>query len=807
MADPLQRRARALALGLLALLLPSAGCRSADVSDPADPAPASGDSTGVTPPPVPGPVDLDPPRFAGLQRIEWVQHGELELVWEPGLDDVTPTAGLRYDIWFSADPFAAPGEQTATVPLRTEPGVHRLRVRADTPGRYWVRAVDARDRTSPWGTALSQRAHRPWVSARDGRALSDIGECAELNPGRALCVGEGGFVGLWDRDHWEPLDLAADVTWRLAYGPGTLWLYSDRGHLHEWVAGEGVQRREVRFDVAPEPPFRTFTADPGGLLYWVDTGGRVWVGVPGDFRRMRRPLAMPEDEGCTELQALAFSETVGFAVCEDGSVWTANFARDVRWMSLTVQTPFAFEAGTVRAFASDDTGGTLVTASGVRNVGVGGWQAVVEAGRPMDAFARGAVVPGRLGQAVEADGQLTVASDVGLLEGPEGFLELVAGSQGDLAGFAAAPLGAPARSRLLFWRNGAVSRLHQGSQQWLLPPRLEGFVLGARTAAGLLGLQPEGVHRWTAEGWVPMAPAPPAMATTTFTLLTTDPAGTTVYLGGTREDATGVLLASRGGGAWTVEPMVERDREAEARNLQRTEQARLQAFTRAQSRGELPADAVLEPAPAELPVAGAGAAGWTGPVHDLAWGPEGGLLLTGDSVWWRRQGPWIRLWTASPDDAAALRAVDWQGPGLTWRLLRADGWWVCGQDACTPDPAGPSWVDHWREAGVLYGVGADLAVHLFRAPGREPDGPPAAFDPVGEPMPGPAGATPRRRFRTADGDWVWSTAGEFWLHQDGGWRLQGRRDDGLALLVEASTWSLLTPRALRTLADVPPALP
>lgn len=805
-----------LRLAMLAGALLAAACAGDEA-----PAPLVTPATQAPVPAAGGPsIDLDPPVFSGVQRVALLGEGMLRVSWEPARDTRTAAGNLRYHVYHVPELFIELDEITQPL-FTTEPGATSVVVDAFLPGRIFVRAVDEAGLLSSLGGTLYQRVERPIVSARDGRPVTTILGCATLGPGRAVCAGEDGFAAHWDRDHWTPLDVPAGVNWRVEPTTDGAFLYSDIGHLYRLGTDDSLTSLDVRFDIAPQLPIRRFTSGPLGLLWWIDSTGTVYVGVPGDFRRMEHPLTLPASEGCARLQTLAFSANSGFAICEDGTVFSARFDQaELRWSSLTVNTPFPMDSAATGVFASDDTSAIFYGPAGIHRVGVGGWTPIVTAGQPLSTLNPNSPVPTQFPQ-VEASGVvITAATDVGLLQGPDGFFELIAGTELPLAGFTLpSPLESQSGIRIVT-TDGSVAWVDNGRRNWEVAPRLLGFVAGATMPDGtLLAATSTSVYRLSGDDWQEIAPLP-VSGDGQFSLhfVAPDNAGGGLLAGANSEDG-GLFLRQIGSG-WSAEPLAVRDVDGERAALERLQEsiARDHARTLA-AMDPPPVPAPPAPIPPLQPLLARSArSGELGPLAqpvDVDTAPDGrGVMVTEHAVWWRLSGgSWVRLLErAGHIDAVALDA----GPSY---ILVEDGQpFRCVRDVCDegiPDAAGaPMGVRAvWRDADGLLAMLGDAAVVRF-IPSEAGDGPwqDLASVPAGrweQVLAAPEARLPNGRilgrWSQNGSDLMWLDDGSVFELKEGQWIRQGQIDGGLALWINESGWGILGRNGLLTLAPVPDA--
>jgi hypothetical protein len=777
-------------------------------------APDADAGPAVTPPPVEA-GDLAPPTFAGVQRIALVGENRVRLSWDPATDDVTPSPQLRYEVFHAAELFRLPADGDAPT-FTSEPGQTSVDLEVDRAGRFYVRAVDAAGRASPLHGSLYQRVSRPIVSALDGRPFSQVSACEEFEPGRAMCVGPDGFAARWDRDHWTPLQLPDGMDWKFTRQGADLFLYSDVGHLYRFMPNDPPEPLTVRFEEPlPQTPFAQFSVDALGLMYWLDAVGDVWVGVPGDFRRMRHPLALPVDEGCTQLRQFLFSDTAGFAVCLDGAVYSTRYGTDgLRWMPLTVNTPDDVAPGALGILARDDTGGIVVQPDGLRRVGVGGWQPVVVVGRSLDPLDPNAPAITHVGQVVSWGDDIVVATNLGLLRGPEGFLDAMPGTDGDVAGFVR-PTSIESEDTLrLVYRDASVVRLDGSRRTWEVRPMLTGFVTGGLTTQGvLIGVTADEVYRLTDGEWAPTGP-PPAMGDPALALsfVSEDAAGGGLLAAGTSTE--GFFFVRRTGGGWSAEPLGARDIEGEARAAE----AAIEAAARAAARAPAP-DPTAPPAPPPPPeplpdmlyrsATDEERAAFELPIDFDSSADGRGVMVTAHTVWWRVADGWIPLVRREGTiDAVALDG----GPGY---ILIEDGLPIrCVRDVCEEGvaeaadaPMGLRAV--WRTPSGLQGLQGDASVVQFEPSTEVGPWSDIAAVPAGRWVPVvaappealPNGEVAGRRI-VGETDLLWLTDGRVYSLHEGRWVLQGSIPEGYAFWSDGDRWGILGRQGLLTLAPV-----
>ena len=767
-----------------------------------------------TAPPPTSPVsisDVEPPLFSGLQRIELLGFQQVRLHWNAASDDTTPPEQIVYEVFYAAETWRVPAADSEPF-HRTAAGVTSMDATVEHGGRWFVRAVDAAGRKSVLNAPLYQRAYRPTVSALDGQPFARINTCDDFEPGRAVCVGADGFAARWDRDHWTNLNLPDDVDWRIARQGEDLFLYSEVGHLYRFLPNDAPEPLTVRFD-SPEPrtPFSQFAVDPLGLQYWVDADGAAFVGVPGDYRRMTSPLALPASESCGSLRMLLFADNAGFAVCPDGTVHSTRYDQDgLLWMPLTVNTPDDVVAGALKLLARDDTSAVVAHPDGLRRVGVGGWQPIVLAGRPVDSSEPASPLITHVGQVSFWGDDIAVATSAGLLRGPDGFLDPVPGTEGDLAGFVRPSSIEPRDTLRLIERDSAVSVLQGGRRVWEVLPQLTGFIGGATTAQGtLLAATPETIFRLADGAWVELGPTPmqgdPSLR---LTFMTEDANGSAMFAGG--ESSDGPFFMRNSGGSWTSEPLSVRDLTSEARAAQAAAEARERRI----ARGETPDEPALAAMVSRTP-AGQERPALLPPV-DVDTAPDGrGVMITAHEVYWRMGSTWMLLLRREATlQAVALDAGDGYvliEDGLAIRCVRD----LCGGDIPVVTNAPSALRATWRTPQGLAGLLENGAVVRFvpattsgESPATVAAIPAGAWEPVFDASPSPLPAEViRGRFQAGEEDLLWLTDGQLYGLDSGQWIAQGLIPEGHTFWSDGERWGVLGPRGLLTLSPVSDATP
>ncbi len=772
--------------------------------DTAEVAPGEGSAVAAptaAPAPADGPGDVEPPSFDGLTEVALLEDGAFQLRWAAATDNLTGPEAIRYEVFHTIEPFGEP--DPVLRPLATSaPGAteHVVRAPLDT-GRFFVRAVDAAGNASGWGVVLEQRARRPWTRAEDGTLVSELAECEVFEPGRAVCVGAGGYAARWDRDHWTRLEASDAADLKLADVPGGLLLFSPVGHLYQFEPNGPLLPVSTGFvDQTPRTPLRQVAEDFNGLRYWIDAEERVFVGVDSGFRPMERPIGV-ELEGCRTLRGLGFNAVAGFAVCGDGAVYSVSAAEPgMRWLSLTANTPVDLPRGLAELRAPHDTQATVVTGTELRRVSVGGWSLLV------DAATLGA---DELGRPVNHEDRWYVPSSAGVVSDATGTWGIVPGTQGDVVGVLAPTALEPADQLTAIFSNGAVGRVRRGQMSWVVEAGPTGFALPRQTPDGLLALASDGtpgVFRHDGTQWRRVADAPPLDDGTVLAGLGPAPRG--LYAWGVSTAGDGVLLESAGRG-WTgatlryIQPPPPVDPDVGM------------VFDEPMELGPQPVE----------PLAGVDASRLDTPqprleaVLDVAITADGRAAAgtaTGQ-MWWRIAEGWL-LVADLPNaiDALALDAGD------AWVAVSGGTVVRCWRDRCdaeVPQPAeapmsAAAW---WHDAEGLTVLDDAGAVWRFVAAewtdGATARTTPMETTPVGtwQQVAAAPAAAPRervvQRLHTDAVDVVWTDADTVVALRDGRAITLAERPDGLALVRWRDGWALLTEIGLLTLGEVVPARP
>jgi hypothetical protein len=547
---------------------------------------------------------------------------------------------------------------------------------------------------------------------------------------------------------------------------------------------------------APTIPFRSFGADQLGLSYWIDSAGMAWVGVPGLYRPMRSPLAIPDLAGCARLRAWWFGRTTAIAICQDGSVYSTSLEQaGMRWSPITSTTPWEFESGVRTVLSPTEAGGIVVDPGGIRRVGVGGWEPLLEAGLDRAPVADGFAFT-RI-NAVEplAEGGWMVATDAGVMRGDGTTWSTVAAPAGDTVGILPRGMGEVDA----VYTDATVSSVTARAASWRVEPRPSGFVAGTATSTGevyALTSGPEAaLYRWSA-GWVRVSDAPPPSLTLAPTVLAAAD-GSAIYAAFTSADGA-VSVWQHAGGRWTqtsvaylAPPPVPR-----------------------------PNDPPAAPAP-PLPIAtveanrAVGEAPMMQPVVDIDVAADGrALLVTANQAWWLLGTSWVLV--AQRPTPITAGAVD---AGETYILVEDGLVTRCWRDRCgsgvLPATSAPTTIVRtWRSERGLTAIDATGAIHAFS---RSTTPPPAdALDPGANTVAGAfietaapiEGIDPnelRARFTTAETDVALLLDGRLMSRIDGQWYVQTQRTDIVGLYSLGPHWALLTPTGLIAPAAVPAA--
>lgn len=762
---------------------------TAEVEQPAEAAPAPSDPVEME--------DIRPPEFAGVQQVELLGLDLFRISWEPASDDKSDPSEIHYKIYHIVEPYEELTEETPSL-FVTDPGATSATLAHDSaPGRFYVRAVDVAGNHSPPTSGLLQRRSRPLVRASDGTLAARITQCAQLEPGRALCVGEDGYIARWEFNHWEPLDLGGIVaTLRIASTPSGLFVFTELGHLFGFDEEGEPRLVDVSFPRRqPELPFRQFTADHLGLQYWLDAEGRVYVGADREFVPMSRPLALP-GEDCRRLQGLTFSATAAFAACLEGNAYSANPLNPrFTWLSLTPNADFQIDHGFRGVVAANDTEGLLYDETGIRRVGVGGWTPIllvdwhVPGVHPMD-IPEDAPPIGYISQVFRRDGTLHAATDLGLLRYVEASWELTDNTDGALAGLVASGPHELNAHETLIYADGGVGSLGRRGRDWLVERDLTGFETAWRTFDDqtLAVLRDGEVFAWR-DAWQEVADAMPD--------------GTVSGVAGGVDDALFAYGADpQGVGAiwrlndaawrsadWLYEPASEREDEDDGADD-----------------GGFVFEDVLPPEPMTGVPAEDALPGVPSPAlfRHLDIRPDGrALAVTADQVWWRMSDGWRLVHvSASPIHAGFVDA------GETWVILTESGSRRCWRDQCGASvpqvTGGPSAVQSVIvDGGGWVIVDTDQRVHRFvpaQMPPGEPLVEPAFESPTGSwelvrTLGRRAGGLSSYEHTTA-GEVLLTDAGELYERQEADWVLQAEGDDLIAVMPVGEAWGVLTPDGL-----------
>lgn len=761
-----------------------------------------------------------------MTRVELVGLERYTIHWDAALDETSPVESLRYRVYHIVEPYLTLTDEMSPI-LTSEPGALQVTLaNAGEPGRFFVRAVDEAGNASALTPGLMQRSARPLVRASDGRLAAAITGCV-AHPSGTLCVGEEGFAARWTPTGWLTLDLGVVAPLRLARTPAGVFAYSELGHLFGFDDAGDPDLVELKFPLrAPDLPFRQFAADGVGLRYWIDAGGRMFVGAHDEFVPMTRPIAVPGDV-CRRLRGVAYGERASVALCEGDAAFSRN-PRDPgsQWLSLTPNAAFELPNGLDGLIAERDTEMVLFEPGGVRQIGVGGWGAMLladwhaEGVHPMDVPDEPfdvSAIRGLFG----IDDLLYAVTDIGLLSSAGGDWDMVPGTAGALAG--ALPT---ADGISLIYEDGAVGALSRGRVTWSQTPTLSGFDRGfvaddgtaiASLSGATAGSVSGALWAWLEDQWVDLNIALPT--------------GNVAGLAGTRDrlvlygDVNGV------GAIWTPGRA---------------------GFTNTQWR-YAPRPVPVEPG--EAPSAAAGATNPTPPGADDGLGFDDAMVFDDGSDWSANPPPpLVGVVAANSDDAPAPEpfvhldvSADGRGVAIsehqvwwrmqdTWRYLGSrpgtlsavfldardtyvlieDGAAIrCWRSECedvAPLESGPSSV-----LGPLRGAGPDAVVdgtgqvHVFTAATYE--GEPLITPSLELPVGTWAERESLGRFADAvdyaaggDSAALITESGELYERAGEGWELQGEIDDVLSLLAVDDGWAILTPRGLFRLGVVRPAL-
>lgn len=760
-------------------------------------------------------TDIRPPSFAGVGEVALVGLDLFQVSWEPATDDVSDPSAIVYKVYHIVEPYEELDDETPSL-FTSEPGASSATLAHDSvPGRFYVRAVDEAGNTSPVTSGLLQRRSRPLLRGGDGTLAAKITQCADLEPGRALCVGEDGFIARWEFNHWEPLDLGGIVaTLRIASTPSGLFVFTEVGHLFFFDEAGEPQLVDVTFPRRqPELPFRQFTADHLGLRYWLDAEGRVFVGAGREFVPMSRPLALPGVE-CRRLQGLTFSSVAAFAACTEGVAYSANSQQPrFTWLSLTPNASFEVSRGFRGVLAENDTEGLLYDETGIRRVGVGGWTPVllvdwnVPGVHPMDVPEDPPPIS-YVSQVFRHGDVLRAATDLGLLEYVGAAWELVENTEGELAGLVGPAAHDESAGDTLIYSDGAVGRLRGSRRSWLIEQHLQGFSSGWKGSGEQVYAvrnagDRSGIYQHVAGEWERV-----------FELLPDGTVGTTgggdaILAFGQGDDGIGMIWAADGGTwdevQWLYEPTPEPvDEDEEEEEDAEEEDAEEDGFVF----DEVQPPAPLSGVPFEDALAGSPAP--TPFVHVDVVDDGRGVGVTRDQVWWRMNGGW-RL--VHQSDARILAGfVD---AGESWVIVTEAGNIRCWRDQC--DDAGVPQVEGGPDSvrtvlvddGGWVVVDVDGRLHRFApAAGEAPEG---SIEPSFETPAGTwetAGSIGRygdnvsSYHRTGETEVLLTNAGEVLERIDDQWVLQADDPSLLAVLPLGDSWGVLSPGGLFRLGVV-----
>lgn len=761
-------------------------------------------------PPAPPERDLVPPEFAGLERVELRGLEYYALHWSPATDNTSATDAIRYHVFHVVEPYVELSDD-ATPILISEPGATEVFVAHDAPpGRFYVRAADEAGNLSRMTSGLAQRSRRPWTRAADGSALARVTDCLPLGEGRALCVGDQGFVARWDGEGWQPVETGTTAEFRIVRSPAHTWLYSSVGHLVRLDEDAGPELVDVRFEGGrPSLPFRQFAEDGLGLRYWIDSEGVVWIGADRSFRRMERPLALPDADACTRLRALAFADAASFALCEDGAAFSANETQaGRRWQSLTPNAAFPLPSGLRGVLAVSDNEGLFYDDTGVRRVGVGGWRAILLTEYPPSVHPldrpTGGPMPDRMGHLIAEGDTWFVVSDLGLLRYQREAWSVLRDTAGSLVGASPSGRASASGAWTLMYEGGAVAEWRRGRRRWTLAPDLAGFDWAGQADGGeVLARNEDGLWRWDGATWTRVRAGLPG-----GDVALVRQRGERWLAAGLREGAPALWTRSRG--AWasaTVRPLApppEPDPDAPAPEPEVDPET-----------GE-----VLPPEPTPPPALEVDASAEPlalAPIVDADLSPDGRAIAVSErQVWWRVGGTWTRL-TERPHTITGV-ALD---SGETYVLIEGGVVTRCWRDECSPTGERPvaesTWAPEsvlasWRSDAGLVALAEDGSTLLFAA-ASAPEGAASLIEPWAElpsgswveetrPPDAPVRDDVRMLVAVGDGHVVWTEGGQIYEAIGERWVLQGERDDILLALSDGTTWSIVTSRGVLGLGDV-----
>ncbi len=762
-------------------------------------------------------VDETPPEFGGIVSVELLGARTWRVRWEPARDDVALAGMIEYQVLHVAEPWRAPAA-TDTPVAASLPGALDVEVTVDAPsGRFFVRAVDPSGNRSDWGEGLEQRATRPWLRAPDRGPLAEVIDCAIFEAGRALCAGSNGFTARWDRDRWVGLSATDGVDLHVVTTAAEPWIFSDTGHLYRFTPEGDLEPHGLRFlDATPDLPLRQFARDHLGLSWWIDAGGRLFIGAEDRFRLVRYVLGLPDPTQCGPLRGLAFSSAALFAFCDTGSVFSVSTSQpELMWLPLTSQIPFDIDGGIETLAASDDASAWVLAGGGVRRVGVGGWTDGVLEGVPLGAE-QPSLVPSRVGRPAILRGGVHVPTDLGVVVIHEGRARLLPGTEGDaVAAISPGPLE-PQDQVTVVYSDGAVARVRGGRRVWAVEPPMAGFVLAGRAADGTLlamtrGDAP-GIWALQANRWRRLTSSVPTSSDRLFLASTLGGSltGASLFVAGTL-DAQGVIY-EYSGGRWVAAPLLYAAPPAPVPEMAPGE---VMDFALPETEPVVAAPPVL------TELGGVPASEWSVPppplgrviALDVA-GDGRAIAATDSQVWWRTARGWRLLVERLEADIEQV-ALD---AGHSWVLVAGGGITRCWRDECGAPiapvaPAPPEVVAAWRDAGGLATMAADGSVWTFaraalpdtaRGPQPAETTPAGSFAQTAPPQASPSGVGVRQRIWRDDGlDVLWTDDGALSTLVEGSWLAQGFLDDGLGLTLVADGWAALSTRGLLTLGDVP----
>lgn len=795
-----------------------AGCRSGDgdgasaPSGPAAPAAAVDDDGPRLPD-----RDVFPPRFDGVQRVELLGQGVYRVAWSPAEDDVSPGETIAYQVLHMVEPWRSPSDDDT--PLTSSlPGFDSIDVAIDGPtGRFYVRAVDQAGNASPWGEGLEQRSTRPWVSVPDGDPIARVDDCAPLEPGRVLCVGEDGFAARWDRDHWSRLNAVDGVQLRLHPGPNDLWVWSAWGHLYRAPLSGELESTALSFEGGePDTPLRQFAADHVGLHWWVGATGQTWIGGGGRFLPMTSPLALPNLTACPGLTGIAFGETAAFASCTGGAVYSVGLGEPgLRWLSLTTTTTFDIDAGLRRVVADGDGGARFVFHDAIRSVGVGGWQTELAAGDAVSGAPAARNMPTRFRDLVRTSFALWAASDIGLLELDDDTWRFVPGTAGDIAAVVPPTPIEPRGVYTLIHTDGAVSRVGRGRTQWLVEPPVSGFFAAHPVEGGVVALRrgsDRGVWRHDGTDWsrVTGALPDPLVDAGEPTAMAVSPNGERVVVA-TVDDEGAPTLWTLTGGAFRAAPWlaIEPPDPDDVADDAEVEGDEPELGPDGEPLPPPPLAGValdtLDPEVAPVPT--------PEPILAIALDDDGRVVAAGaTTIWWRIDDGWLHVHAFDSDvHDVGLDA------GEAWIARTESDVLRCWRDRCDADVENAGWppsdvVASWHDEAGWHVLDAAGALHRF-APGEiDPeleDRPRLDQTPPGEwievaPAPAdlPSGTLVRRLRRGAVDVFATDDGGVHTL-VDAVWTRQATEPDAVALVAVDDVWAVVTDAGLVTAGDVP----